>query len=95
MSHFENASQKTDDELSYRTAALNLAAKVSLAQLILISCTTWFVASNFLPSFDGVKASSVGHRSIFEPSFLVRLRFALGAFAQITDGYRLVLSSPT
>ena len=95
MSQFENASQIIDDGLPYQTAALSLAAKVSLAQLILFFCSTWFVASNFLPSFDGVKASSVGHRSIFEPSFLVRFRFALGAFAQITDGYRLVLSALT
>lgn len=39
---------------------------------------------------QGVKAPYVGYRSIFEPAFLVRLRFSKGALPQITEGYQKV-----
>jgi hypothetical protein len=44
---------------------------------------------------DGIKAPYVGYRSIFEPSWLVRLRFSKGALPQINEGYEKVCVSVT
>ncbi len=64
--------------------------EASVVQLFVFALFMLFVTSMVLPVFDGVKAPFVGYRSILEPAFLVRLRFAKGALPQITEGYRKV-----
>lgn len=39
---------------------------------------------------DGVKTPYVGYRSVFEPAWLVRLRFSRGARPMINEGYQKV-----
>ena len=79
---------------SYLNTVISSIQHVPIAQIIPLVLVAWFVARNYLPPFDGVKASSVGQRSIFEPVLLVQLRFALGALSQINDGYQRVFSTP-
>jgi len=44
--------------------------------------------------FDGVKTPYVGYRSVFEPAWLVRLRFSHGARPMINEGYQKVWANP-
>ena len=97
MAQVENTSQNIhegDSSSPYLSAVISSIQHVPIAQFVLFVLLAWFVARNYLPPFDGVKASSVGHRSIFEPFILVQLRFALGALGQINDGYQRVCSAP-
>ena len=75
---------------TYLGLALSQVQNVSIPQLVLPVLIAWVFARNFLPAADGLKVPSVGYRSILEPSFLVRLRFALGALGQINEGYTKV-----
>ena len=89
MTKIEESSQTSvnDEAVSY------LAVKnLSLIQVALLSLAIIFIARNFVPAFDNIPARPVGFRSVFEPAFLVRLRFAKGALPQINEGYRKVFT---
>ena len=94
MAQPRNSSQEkaanNDLRSSYIDLALNQIQVVPITQFGLLLFSVWFIARNFLPPTDGMKVPSVGYRSVFEPSFLVRLRFALGALSQINEGYAKV-----
>lgn len=95
MAQLSNSSHEelaSDVRWSYLDLALDQIQTVSFTQLASLVVIVWFFARNFLPPTDGIKAPSIGYRSVFEPSFLVRLRFALGALDQINEGYTKVLS---
>ena len=77
---------------SYLSLTLSQFQKLSFIQFALLALTAWCVVRNLLPFFDRVNVPAVGYRSIFEPSLLVRIRFALGALSQIDEGYRKVFS---
>ena len=92
MEQLNNASQtQLTDELrySYLIFAIDQIQKASLIQFGLLGLTAWCIAQYF-PSFDRVKAPLVGHCSVFEPFFILRLRFALGALAHVQEGYHKV-----
>ena len=96
MAQLNNASQtQLTDELrySYLIFVIDLIQKASLIQLGLLGLTAWCVAQILPSPFDRAKAPLVGHRSVFEPFFLLRLRFALGALAQVQEGYHKVFES--
>ena len=58
-----------------------------------LGCFVALTISNLLASiFDKIKAPYVGFRSIVEPVWLVRLRFAKGALPIINDGFQKVRS---
>lgn len=93
MAQLNNASQmQFTDELpySYLSFVVDQIQKASLIQFGLLGLAAWCVAQYSGSLFDRVKAPLVGHRSVFEPLFLVRLRFALGALAQVQEGYHKV-----
>lgn len=95
MAQLSNTSHEdlaSDVGSSYLDLALDQVQTLSFTQLASLVVIAWFLARNFLPSADGIKAPSVGYRSVFEPSILVRLRFALGALDQVNEGYIKVLS---
>ena len=94
MAQLTNASQaQFTDELrySYLIFFIDQIQKASLIQFGLLGLAAWCIAQYFPSPFDRVKAPLVGHRSVFEPFFLLRLRFALGALAQVQEGYHKVL----
>lgn len=68
---------------SHRTTTLYLYA------VLFIWCL-WFAAKSSAKSKYVLKAPYAGYRSIFEPAWLVRLRFSKGARPQINEGYRQV-----
>lgn len=61
-----------------------------LTYIILFGAAVALVRSIFALTGRGIKAPYAGYRSIFEPAFLVRLRFSKGALPQINEGYRKV-----
>ena len=73
----------------------NLAVNeyTSLTLLALLSLAGLFLSRLFSPVYEDVDVPTVGFRSIFEPSFLVRFRFAKGALPQINEGYQKVLGT--
>jgi len=63
----------------------------SLTQIVLVGSVTAILVRTFLQMFDNkLKVPFAGYRSVFEPSWLVRLRFSRGAFPMIHEGYRKV-----
>ena len=93
MAQLNNASQpQLTEELrySYLIFVIDQIQKASLIQFGLLGLTVWCITQYFPSPFDRVKAPLVGHRSVFEPFFLLRLRFALGALAQVQEGYHKV-----
>lgn len=65
------------------------AATLYLYVLLFGYCVS-FVVKGALRSKYVLRAPYAGYRSIFEPAFLVRLRFSNGARPQINEGYRKV-----
>ena len=93
MAQVNNASQtQLTDELrySYLIFFIDQIQKASLIQFGLLGLTAWCITQYFPSPFDRVKAPLVGHLSVFEPFFILRLRFALGALAQVQEGYHKV-----
>ena len=93
MAQLNNASQtQLTDELrySYLIFFIDQIQKASLIQFGLLGLTAWCITQYFPSPFDRVKAPLVGHLSVFEPFFILRLRFALGALAQVQEGYHKV-----
>ena len=62
----------------------------SLTTIVVVAATLFYIVRAIQSQFNGVKAHRVGFRSIFEPAFLVRLRFSKQAFPMIKDGYAKV-----
>lgn len=92
MVQMDTGSLKLGDqtEFSYFDYAIRQSRTIPISQLAMLALITWFLARNFLPPSDGVSVRSVGRRSVLEPSLIVRMRFALGALDQISEGYRKV-----
>ena len=64
---------------------------IERTSLVVLICSSLFFLSWLRSVLDGafssVKAPVVGHRSIFEPKWLVRLRYVRGSREILSEGY--------
>lgn len=87
--HTDMANQTTQAGLFLKPIMAEFPS-ASLTQVVLFGAAVVLVRSILALTSRGIKAPYVGYRSIFEPAFLVRLRFSKGALPQINEGYRKV-----
>ncbi|KAK9775109.1 putative Cytochrome P450 monooxygenase [Seiridium cardinale] len=69
--------------LAARDIQINTLFVSAIAGLLVLN-----IFSAIKQHYSGVKAEAVGYRSLFEPGWLVRLRFVRGSTPIIRDGYR-------
>ena len=67
---------------------------IERTSLVFLVCSGLFLLSYLRSVLEGafpnVKAPVVGHRSIFEPKWLVRLRYVRGSREILSEGYSKV-----
>ena len=62
----------------------------TLTIAVIVIATLLYVARAIQSQPDGVKAPCIGFRSVFEPAWLVRLRYSQQASSWVKDGYAKV-----
>ncbi|KAG4429038.1 hypothetical protein IFR05_015481 [Cadophora sp. M221] len=83
-----NMANQTTQARAFLKPATAVLPSDPLTSIVLIGAAFLVVRSILALTSRGIKAPYAGYRSMFEPAFLVRLRFSKGALPQIDEGYR-------
>ncbi len=90
---YSNSSNEIRGGNTNNTSVLGSAAKKYIEtpwttqQMLLIGLATIFLVRQSFHYFTKLKAPFAGYRSVFEPAFLVRLRFVKNGGAILAEGY--------
>ncbi|KAJ5026498.1 putative cytochrome P450 [Bipolaris maydis] len=88
MDHMNESASVAVNHQHFNGKFSSSSATTFCIYILLIGYCTSFVLKAASQSKHVLRAPYAGYRSIFEPAFLVRLRFSKGAQPQINEGYR-------